>query len=291
VEVPDESRARIDLEIPDTELIGEVVDADGRPAAGATVRAVGVRGEDDASIQAEASADDEGRFRITGLEAGTYGVGARSGGAESGMMEITLSEDLDPPELRLVLREEFQLSGRVSSGGSPVAGARVVTWPALAGSAGATLKQTYTGPTGFFDVEVAGEPGVFHFLVSAPGFAVHLGAAQASAGDLVELTLDAHPGALILDLAVLRGSSVLSHGGTFFPVQGFLRFAFPGQPPRVTGDTLVIQGVEPGEYALCDTRAMLAAGGATEESCTSGVLAPYGELRLSAPPAGDPPAR
>jgi hypothetical protein len=80
VEVPDESRARIDLEIPDTELIGEVVDADGRPAAGATVRAVGVRGEDDASIQAEASADDEGRFRITGLEAGTYGVGARSGG-------------------------------------------------------------------------------------------------------------------------------------------------------------------------------------------------------------------
>jgi hypothetical protein len=153
------------------------------------------------------------------------------------------------------------------------------------------LKQTYTGPTGFFDVEVAGEPGVFHFLVSAPGFAVHLGAAQASARDLVELTLDPHPGSLILDLAALHGSSVLSHGGTFFPVQGFLRFAFPGQPPRITGDTLVIQGVEPGEYALCDTRAMLAAGGATEESCTSGVLAPYGELRLSAPPAGDPPAR
>jgi hypothetical protein len=291
VEVPDESRARIDLEIPDTELLGEVVDDRGRPVVAASVRAVGVQDEDGPSIQAKAQTDEEGRFRIAGLEAGTYAVAARSGGAESAMTELTLSEDLNPPELRLILRDEFRIAGRVSSGGSPVAGARIVTWPELAGNAGVSLQQAYTGPTGYFEVDVAGEPGVFHFVVVAPGYAVHMGAAQASTQDFVDLVLDAHPGTLILELAALQGGSVLSHGGSFLPVQGLLRLAFPGQPPRTAGDSVVIPGVEPGEYALCDTRAMLAAGGASDESCRSGVLAPYGELRLSPPPAAGAPSR
>lgn len=200
------------------------------------------------------------------------------------MSEIVLSEDLRGPDLRLVLQEELRLSGRVTSGGAGVPGASVVAWPSFGGGGGVSMQETVTGPTGEFDLVTSGSPGPWNFLVSAPNLAVHMGVTPVSEKALVELALDPYPGTLVLEgFEGLGGRLLLTHGGTFLPVQGYLRLAFRGRAPQPSGNSLVIQGVEPGEYALCDARVMLSGGGDGGEGCRTGVLAPYGELRLAPP--------
>ena len=171
-------------------------------------------------------------------------------------------------------------------------GATVMAWPDFTGTSGTSIGQVTTGPTGAFSLEASGALGPWHFIVSAPRLPAHMGVHTVTGRDSIEIALDPQGGTLVLEgIAEVGGNVVLSHGGTSLPLQGFARVVFRDRAPEMQGDSLVLSGVEPGEYALCDTRAMLSAGGATEASCTSGVLAPYGELRLSPPPAGEAPGR
>jgi hypothetical protein len=292
VEVAEERRVKLRVEIPDTEVAGEVVNARGNPIEGARVRIVGERTAEATELVGATTTDADGSFRLSGLEPGLYAVQAIQGVARSGMTSVVLSEDLAGPDLRLVLQEELRISGRVTSGGAGVPGARVIAWPSFGGASGASMQETVTGPTGEFDLVTSGTPGPWNFLVSAPSLPVHVGVTQVSDRDLVELVLDPYPGTLILEGAdALSGRLLLVHDGSFLPVQGFLRMAFRGRAPRLEGDSLVIQGVEPGDYALCDARAVLSGGGGRQESCRTGVLAPFAELRLLPPDSAGSPAR
>lgn len=287
VEVADERRVELHLEIPNTEVVGEVVDPRGNPVEGAAVRLVGQRSAEASGVSASAKTDDEGRFRLSGMEPGLYGAHANRGTARSTMTSVTVSEDLTGPDLRLVLQEELRITGRVTTGGAGVPGATVMAWPTFGGGSGASIEETVTGPTGEFDFVTSGAPGPWNFLVTAPNRAVHMGLTQVSERDLVELTLDPYAGTLILEeLGERSGQLLLVHDGTFLPVLGLVRMIGRGGAARPVGSSWAIQGLEPGEYALCDARAVLG-GVATAESCSTGVLAPYGELRL-APPTASP---
>lgn len=288
IEVPDERYVELRLELPATEVVGAVVDSEGRPVSEAEVRAVGARTADGKAVEGSGTTDDQGRFRILGLEPGAYGIRASRGKSRSVVSPLTVSEDLEGGDVRLVLQEELLLFGSVTSRGRAVAGARVLSWPTLGEAVGASIHSTVTGPNGEFEIATTGTPGPWVFLVSAPSFAVHWGVDQVSGRDSVDIALDRHPGTLIIESAEGALDSVLLvHAGAFLPVRGFVLMAFHERRPRDQDGALVIDGLEPGEYALCDARAVLAGGGAPGESCSTGVLAPYGELRLS-PPAASP---
>lgn len=287
VEVPDERNVELRLEVPATEVVGEVVDSEGRPVPEAEVRAVGARTEDGETVEGSASTDEDGRFRIAGLEPGAYGIRASRGPNRSILAPLTVSEDLEGGDVRLILQEELYLFGRVAAQGRAVAGARVLAWPTLGEAVGASIRSTVSGPNGEFEIATTGTPGPWVFLVSAPGFAVAWWLEQVSERHPVDIELERHPGTLIIESAERPLDSVLLvHDGAFLPVRGFVLMAFHERRPREVDGAFVIDGLEPGEYALCDARAVLG-GVATAESCSTGVLAPYGELRL-APPTASP---
>ncbi len=284
IEVPDRRHVSLELEIPDTEIAGKVVDTRDRPVAGASIRLFGGGPE---RPQGRSKTDEEGEFLVIGLEPGQYGVEASHGTRTSETVHLTVSKGLDPPDLRLVLRDKLTISGRVLSAGVGVPGARVTAWSDLGTSAGVAFLQAITGPEGTFELQASGEPRGFSFMVSAPNRGVHVERIEVSGDDLVELALDPYPGTLEIDgLAGAKGTPFLVHGGSFLPVLGFARLASLDRQPPTTGGELVLPGLEPGRYALCSGPGVLDAlrlGADAAEGCSTGVLPPLGGLRLTVP--------
>ncbi len=282
--VPDRGHVRLALEVPDTEIAGEVVDTRDQPVAGASIRWFGGAPEKPGG---RAKSDDEGKFQIIGLEPGDYGVEASHGTQTSETAHLTLSKGLEPPDLHLVLRDELRISGRVLSSGVGVAGARVSAWSDLGTSAGVSVLEAITGPEGTFELQASGEPRGFNFMVAAPNRALHMERVEVSGNSLVELNLDPYSGTLeIGGLAGGREMSFLVHGGSFLPVLGFARLAFLGRTPPSAAAELVLPGLEPGRYSVCSGPGVLDAlrlGAEAAKGCSTGVLSPLGELRLVVP--------
>ncbi len=110
-------------------LSGHVLDARGRPAAGARVEGL----QDDGRLCAEARTDELGRFFLTGLEPGACELRAvedPAHGTDSAVMNLHLGEDPQAPPL-LELSPRWNLRGRATGSGEPLAGARVVRIDAL----------------------------------------------------------------------------------------------------------------------------------------------------------------
>ena len=287
VDVPDEPKVTLDLEVPDTRLVGEVVDREGEPVEGATVTAVG--GEK-GSGSSRVETDEDGRFSLLGLEPGSYAVRAELASAKSAMVSVDLAEERDAPELRLVLQETAPLYGRVESGGRAVVGARVMIWPDLGSSAGVSLLDAVTGPNGLFQVDVPADAEQLNVLAIAPGFGTRLANLSRSSDGLLVVEISPSPGSLDLgSLEDLDPSTFLVHDGAYLSLQAFLRIArrFGGGGPR--GGSATIPGLDPGSYALCRGAEALSALRssvyAAAPFCNYGVLPPLGELKLS-PPSG-----
>ena len=120
VEVPRTERYQVALDYPGAVVRGLVTDREGRPAAGARVRALG--------RSALAIAGAGGRFTLAGLEPGRHRLEARLDEAVSRPVEVEVAPGPEPEPVVLVLGPDDPVRLHVAvldAAGSPVPGALV----------------------------------------------------------------------------------------------------------------------------------------------------------------------
>lgn len=269
--------ARVEIRAPDTTLEGQVVDESGRAVAGAVISFTGSR------KMSELMADDEGRFRIRGLSPPYAFVEAEEGDRSSGPVQAILEDGQKSPWLRLVLRGNLEIRGRVISVAGPVPGAEVMAWPSLGEVPFASDDSTVTGPDGGFSLRFPARTRSLTLFVSAQGYAFHMARVAVDPARRLEVSIERTGGTLVLDRPAPGASALLVHGGTFAPLPIFARWADRQRTEQIDPGRLVIPNVENGDYSLCQgAGADLRQGKEPPPGlCTSGLLAPNGELALS----------
>ena len=279
--------AKVEIAVPDTTLTGEVVDESGRPAPAVEVWVNNTgkvrRGEDN-----RFHSDSEGKFRIRGLAAGPTALRAEEGERTSEWAEVSLEEGQKSPWMRLVLRSNLEIRGRIVSPSGAVPGARVLGMPEIGVVGASASVSTVTDPTGEFTFSVPGDTHALNLLIFAPGFALRMTKAPVTAGTPLEIPVEPQGGTLVLELPSSGDSTpmpLLAHGGTFFPALLLAPWArLQGLDPGEPGH-LVLPNLELGDWTLCVGGAgtLRQGGKPPADKCTSGFLLPKGELRLKAP--------
>lgn len=295
---PDPSgEASVDVEVPDTECGGEVVDDAGRPVPAAVVSLIHMK---NGSAVASTTTDDSGRFEVHGLHEGALSVHASDGERESSQALVTLRENGPAPDVRLVLQSAWLLSGEVESSTGVVRDAVVLALPITAQRTIAVmaLPDTRSAMDGRFDLRLPGAAAFARIFVLSPGFAFYIGSVVRDRvqHDGVSLLLDRQMGTIRLTTGATGSARTSSRG---FPL-----VLIDGQPVDARmlamwaamngggsdGDVLTIPAMPPGIYSVCRLgldEAMLVSTGAAlpaARSCSDGgILSPGGVLRLEAP--------
>lgn len=287
--MPGKSHASVDVRVPDTRLQGVVVDEQGRPVEGADLLLNPL-----VQPTSTAETDEEGRFEVRGLPAGTVIVHAREGNRESEWVQARLEESRETPSLRLVLGTRQTLHGRVFSLRGPVAGARVTAFSENDSGMGST-DDAITGAAGEFTVKLSGDAKTAGLSVIAPGHAIRMLKAHLGGNRVVEVPLEPVGGTLVFDLGdltvreVLRmRAGLLAHGGTFVPFAITSGWAQLQRTPQPDPHRLTLPNMEPGEYVLCfGGEANVAVTRGLEpppSQCSRGHLGALQELTLRMPP-------
>lgn len=230
--------ASLELTLPGGRISGSVVDENGAP-----VRA-GIRIAESGSGSRVANflTDNEGKFDVIGIAAGSMTIRAESDDADSGAVPVTVT-DGDAASVRLVVARRRQLRGVVvTASGEPLAGAtvRALTHPAE------PLQEVFTGPSGQFVLKLARGTAAVDLVVHTPGFPLKL------------VTLPLRDG--VARIAIGRSASKLLVRFGSAPPWPFIRrddsaffplsvLSFPRIPSRRTGGVGV--EVEPGRYTIC----------------------------------------
>jgi hypothetical protein len=297
--LPGQPWARVQIDLPDTRVFGEVVDEEGKPLPGAVVDAIGgvlpppsVR-----------TSEPDGEFELVGLEPGEWRLEARYSDLQrrlsSDSVPIEVGDRGDAERIRLVLREEQTLSGVVvSPAGQGVPGATV-----LANLDKSNRWVNGVMPHGATDIDGVFELSLPHgaeglvLSVLAPGFAAKTLRADARQDE-----------ALIVAVEPLGGTIVISYDGgeRIAPVlrRHYTDLFLPDrvadswhlqQWAQVNGfrqddpDRFVIPMLEPGHYTACFNAGAATfftarlPGGGLADRCASGTLPPFGELHLTVP--------
>jgi hypothetical protein len=284
VKVPDSeggAPARVVIELPDTTLSGEVVDAEGHPVADATVliapvvqqeKLSPIRTQEDGSFESRGFAP--GRFRLEAHD--LSGDPTRS----SAPVEIDIQKDLDPPPVRLVLLAGIRIEGRVQTpAGEGVAGAGIVALPLQSTGPGATLiPQAQSGPDGRFSLDLPSGTQTVDLTVMAAGFLFHRQQLAVASGKpiLLQLVQDGGGELLFEDLPPSQiGQVYLLRHGRRWDLGTLLRWAqINGVPAQQNG--LLIPRMPPGAYALCSN---------SDHKCTEDWLPDHGSLTLTRKPS------
>lgn len=212
--------------LPAGTLAGQIVDAEGRPVAGATVSASptdpGLIGRPD---EKEARVGAEGRFLLRGLTPETgYRLFVKAEGFVPAWEEAVLGKPgQGVPPVRIVLSRGVTFTGRiVDPAGQPVAGADLALSIAAEGPEGtgfsmSTRVQASSDSTGRFRFQQVGK-GAYSLQVVHPGFAPAyrsgtVGARRRPVVDIGDLTLE--PGAS-LEGRVLDPSGAPVEGAQVF---------------------------------------------------------------------------
>ncbi len=285
---PGKALAEVTLRVPDTTLRGRVMDESGAPFRDAAVRTRPRAGGSAEGYQGEHRSGADGRFEIVGLAAGEHVAVARAGGLESDPVVAVVPDQGEAPEVSLVLRERWSVSGivRTERGGVPGAFVKALTLPASIGG-----EQAVTDVRGRF---VLGLPAACRELllsVSAPGFSRRALRVPVTRGEELVVDVEQRGGTLTLTWpprAWERTPLFVVHSGV---AEHILEYALWAASQGWTLDeeatAVPVPSLEAGGYSLCAATgrelAMVLAGLAVPSNCSSGYLPPFGELTLTAP--------
>jgi hypothetical protein len=275
--------AKVEIRVPETRLVGQVVDEAGQPVPSAQILARHL--EKDATDQFVA--DEKGEFSIRGLHPGPLVVKAEDGERQSDFTPADVPREGDSPWLRLVVRKTQTFEGRVVSpaGGAP--GAMILAWSAFNGQSAASLTQTVSAADGSFHFDLPASTTTLSLAVFPPGYAMRLLTLPVSPGQPIEIPVEPQGGSLTLELADKGPSPLLVHGGIFVVPSMLRTWARMQGVPFSASGRLVLPNVEAGPYSLCVGKAAVSSLKQGAEppaaSCTGGVLAPNGELVLRVP--------
>lgn len=268
VERAGEDVVRLDIELPDTLLVGQVVDAAGQPVAQATVLAWQ---EGSRAGRSKARSNAAGRFRYWSLRSGEWIVEAFSG-SRSGRVEIAL-EEAQPQRIEIRLGVERTLAGRVVSDAGPVAGALVYAIPDVPRTT--PLSPWRTDPLGAFEARVPADTTGVHLFVLALGRPARLLWLPLSPEGEVRPEVVLGPAASSGTLRLQRsqapsGAFELRHGAARLPIHLLQDWASIHRTRLPWDGDWTVPAMEPGTWELC-----------RGDVCDRGFLPPGGELELS----------
>lgn len=278
---PGASSAEVDLELPDTLLRLAVEYEDGRPEPRAMVTVEGLAGGG-ALTMVQQRPDGRGFVDLPGLAEGSYLVSASGGpDVKSDELQVQITEDLEEPRRKLVLRAQRQLRVRVVSSGAPVPGASVLMYSTSALAGGGSFTQA--DATGELTVALPPATTRVVAIVNSPGLPFLMGEyAVPLEGELV-LALQPQGGSLRLQAPVpsehTQARAVVVHGGTALPMGVVRSLNREASSSGVLGSEVFIPNIDPGPYSLCP----MGPDGlpAPGQACVSGTLAPQGTLELT----------
>jgi hypothetical protein len=285
VEESERGPTRIDLEVPDTELAGRVVNEDGDGIAHAAVSAyrLPIDARSGSSPKSRTATDAEGRFDFEGLAAGRYQVSAFTAGG-SATAEIGVDELSATPEVELVIADSHELRGRVGSARGPVIGARIVAHPELKTPRVIAVQSVVSDVEGEFVLSVPPDAISLRLLVLPPGHAARLLRIAANHQGSLVVAVDDVGGKLVVSGGAAGGlldRSRLIAGGVEFDLTLLRDWSLlgTGRPPGLDG-SWTLPMMSPGDYTLCPP---------SGSPCESGFLAPFGALVLTLPSTEDTP--
>ncbi|MEZ4399128.1 MAG: carboxypeptidase regulatory-like domain-containing protein [Kofleriaceae bacterium] len=194
--------ARDVLLVPEATIRGRVVrDDSGAPQAGAVVSAWTRDWATDRPAEALAWSDDDGRFELRGLAPGRYAVWAAVE-TWKGVAEAVAEPGQVSDEVLIKLRAHARVSGRVVSGGRPVAGATVLA----TGQAPLRASQdAISQPDGSFVLE---EVPLGPATVTASPYEVQRPKSLQVMGPMDDVIIEVEPMAAISGTVLRRGRGV-----------------------------------------------------------------------------------
>jgi hypothetical protein len=269
----------LDIVLPDSLIVGEVVDSSGAPVANALLSIVG---NDLADGLLQPSSRADGKFEVHGLAPGKYTITASDFLKESEPLSVEVSEGATLDPIRLVVRDVKQIRGRVISALGPIPGARVQA--RATDVAQMITHNRQTDADGVFAAAVSPGAQAFEMTVAPPGFAFII--AGGSVTDRPMLVRAEQNGGT---LTVARGKddvAYLVHNGGTCPDVAVTR-EWPSSEKTLDDGTrqLMLPMMEPGVYRACvvaprEHFAFRASGGAAGGRCVSAILPPFGSATL-----------
>lgn len=250
-----------DLDLPKTVLSGQVVTEDGAPDRYPLVDIVSLDGGRDLQ---QIGGDAEGRFDVIGFAPGRYEVNADGFLSSNDVVQVVIGGRPTEP-LRLVLKAQIRIRGRVVAGGMPVVGTDVEAVPVV-GAKRVMHPPATSDAAGRFVTYLPSGTQQFDLLASPPGFALVMARVAARPDKILEVETTQNGGSIVIESAGDLGATRIRHAGADFPL-GLIARMTAG---RLEGDQMTLPGLEPGLYAIC-----------RNEICVSGYLAPHGVLRLA----------
>lgn len=275
-----EGVGRLELDLPATRLAGRVVDAEGKPVHGGFVNVVAAETEDEL---AQVDIASDGEFSVHALQAGRYSVRALMlDGRSSEVTYATVDEADDETRVTLTVRADRLVRGMVTSDGGPVAGAMVTAMPTDREVDFFAPRQT--DGSGRFAFTLPEGSRECDFEVDAPGFALRLFHRRLDSGS-VTIPVHQYGGTLRLRLPPWSGRENVPHPWLIHDGAVVTAYTIDRQRTFLHGAATTAETlVEPGAYAVCVGTVheipAFRAGILPPDRCTSGVLAPFGELEL-----------
>lgn len=275
--------AEVTLRLPDTRLAGLVVDANGKPVAGANVlvireqakapapqREMGVKHR--RRREASVTTDAEGHFSIDGLLPAELALVAHDHTRSSEWVQVELMESTPRSPIRLVVRERAEVTGRVTAANGPVAGAIVVGFSRDGFAPLDLFAQSVTGPDGRFAFEMTAGTRLLDLIVAAPGHDVFVRRTSWTS-EPIEVGLGNDGGRLFLE--GLRPGTTMVHAGAELAIEKLASILLPLGLLEFDEGGLRIANLEAGGYALCSP--------GRSKACVEGSLSAGTELTLSVP--------
>lgn len=267
------------IDLPDTVVSGVVVDDQGKPAPGILVN---VLVSDEPVVQQRSQRD--GSFVLHGLGPGTYSMTGSGYLVESEPVDVTVPPDGMAEDVKLVVRANRILKGRVISTAGGVPGASVTAIPTDVNVM--FLMPPRVDERGEFEALLAPGSREVDVFAAAPGFAFRAFHAGVPPGRDLTVLVDQEGGSLTAHWPDSELRPFLFHAGAFFEADRLVR----DWNARLAPGELSVTDIESGMYTLCMLTLdeidplRLRRGSVDPKRCASGYVPRYGaatiEVRL-----------